>query len=134
MKDRPYELSSKTYKIKPPVIKDAIYITLVDAIVGGVEKPVEIFINCKNMQSFQWVSIMTRLLAFEFSQPEKFDVLKERMRKVIQELKDTYDTGGGYFIPNSGGKKANSIVAHIGTVLEDHCRRLRLLPGKPGKN
>ncbi len=121
MKDRPFQLCSDTYKIKPVTIDDAIYVTVSNGEIDGVVKPVEIFINCKNMQSFQWVSILQRLLAHEFSKPGGLDF------KIIEEMKSTFDPSGGYVIPKSNGKWANSIVAHVGFVLENHCVKLGLI-------
>jgi len=102
-------LKSRTYKIKPPVIDDAIYITIADNDSG----PEWIFINCKNMASYQWISFITQLIS------DKFSSLDE-LQNVIKIMKNTHDTGGGYVIPKSKGVHAKSIVAHIGYVLEKH--------------
>ena len=112
--ERPYLLQSDTYKITPPDMDDlSIYITIANL----EDKPREIFINSKHMNSFQWISYMTRSISARLQRGED-------TKQIIKELKDTYDTGGGYIIPKSRGKKANSVVGHIGIVLEEHCKVL----------
>lgn len=111
--ERPFILSSDTYKIKPPEMDESIYIT----IANHEGRPCEIFINSKHMSSFQWISYMTRSISARLQRGES-------TKQIIKELKDTYDTGGGYIIPKSRGKKANSVVGHIGIVFEEHCKLL----------
>ena len=78
-----------TYKIKPPIIEDAVYITIVDDEINGQKRPSAMFVNSKNMQSFQWISILMRLISRSFTEQE-FPLY------IIEELKETYDTGGDY--------------------------------------
>lgn len=112
--ERPFLLQSDTYKITPPEMDDlSIYITIAN--LDG--RPREIFINSKHMSSFQWISYMTRSISARLQRGED-------TKQIIKELKDTYDTGGGYIIPKSRGKKANSVVGHIGIVFEEHCKEL----------
>lgn len=117
---RPEQLSSRTYKIHPPISEHAFYITISDGEIDEQIRPVEIFINTKDLQNQSWVSAFTRLLSAQFQQPGPFS------KWIIAELLDTYDAGGGYFIPGGGGR-VNSIVAHVGKVIEQHCKELKLL-------
>ena len=119
--ERPFQVEGATYKIKPPTIDDAVYITINNEEIDGKLRPIELFINSKNMQSFQWVSCVTRLLSAEFRRKGDFPSF------VIDEMLETYDPQGGYVIPKSNGVKANSIVAHIGWVLKRHCIELGLI-------
>ena len=118
MLDRPETVDGKTYKIKPPIIDDAIYITINDAEVAGQVRPVEIFINSKNMDSFQWISLITRLASALMRTSDKFPYF------IIDEMLETFDPHGDYVVPKTKGRRANSIIAHIGMVLEDHCKEL----------
>ena len=117
---RPLDLPGKTYQISPPVLDENVYITINDCEVGGQLRPVEIFINSRNMQSFAWISCVTRLLSAIQQIEGEFPWF------VIDELQDTYDPLGGYMIPRSNGKRAHSVVGHIGYVLEQHCRAIGL--------
>jgi hypothetical protein len=72
------------------------------------------------------VSAITRLISAQLQQAGPFPAF------VIHELKDTYDHKGGYFCSNKDsipgvGKKVPSIVAHIGLLLDDHCKKLKLV-------
>ena len=113
MLDRPEVIQGKTYKLKPPIIDEAVYVTINDAEINGTMRPVELFINSKNMASFQWISLITRLLSAHMRVAEEFPIF------IVDEMMDTYDPHGSYFIPGSG-VKVNSIVAHIGWVLKQH--------------
>jgi hypothetical protein len=102
------------------VIDDAVYITINDAVVDGQLRPVEIFINSKNMENFPWISCVTRLLSAVLRQDGPFPMF------AIDELIQTHDPKGGYIIPKSKGVRAHSIVAHIGFEIKKHCEELGL--------
>ena len=121
MIERPDELRSTTYKIRSPIIDEAVYITISDMEVEGVVRPVEVFINCKHMDSFQWITCVTRLLSGALRNEGEFPCW------VIKEIMDTYDPKGGYIIPKSGGQSVGGVVSHIGLVFREHCRKLGLL-------
>lgn len=119
--ERPYKIAGFTYKLKPPIFKDALYVTINNTqLPDGSYRPIEIFANSKNMDSFPWMVGLTRLASALMRQPMPFLF-------IIDELKDVFDPHGSYYIPNSQGKKANSIVAHIGIILEEHCIDLGLI-------
>lgn len=113
---RPDVLQGSTYKIKPPVEDgSAIYITINDVIVNeGTEnehkRPFEIFLNSKNMDSFQWISAITRLISSVFRKGGDITFL-------VEELRNVHQPNGGYY---QKGKFYTSIVAEIAEVLEKH--------------
>lgn len=114
---RPDKLHGITYKIKPAVMEDSLYVTINDIVLNeGTEyeevRPFEIFINSKNMEQFQWVTAMTRVMSAVFRKGGDYQFL-------IEELKSVFDPHGGYFVKNQGYKP--SVVAHIGSVIEHHC-------------
>lgn len=119
--ERPKILKSTTYKIKPPTIDEAVYITISDSEIDGEIRPVEVFINSKHMESFQWVTCVTRLLSGALRNKGAFPVW------VIDAIIDTYDPKGGYMIPKGKGKRANGVVSHIGMVFKEHCQSLGLV-------
>lgn len=121
MKDRPETLQGKTYKIRPPTIDAAIYVTINDDEVDGVIRPVEIFINSKHVESISWVVCLSRMLSAALRQPGSFPLY------VIEELRNTFDPKGGYMIPKTKGKQAYSVASHIGFILENHCKELGLI-------
>lgn len=117
--ERPALLPGSTYKITPPTMNAALYVTINDIeLPDGSRRPFEVFLNSKDVTHAQWMTAVTRLLSAVLRQPLPFEF-------AIQELKETVDPNGAYFIPkgNAGGKgRCGGIVAHIGRVLEEHCK------------
>jgi ribonucleoside-diphosphate reductase alpha chain len=119
--DRPAKLSGTTYKIKPPTLEAALYITINDIeLPGGKRRPFEIFLNSKDITHTQWMVALTRLLSGHFRQPLDF-------LWALDELKQVYDPKGAYFLPGTH-YMCGGIVSHIAHVIEEHCRGLGLLP------
>ena len=116
-------LEGSTYKVKTPLFDHAMYVTINDIILnGGTEhesrRPFEIFINSKNMDHFQWIVALTRLMSAVFRKGGDVVFLAE-------ELQAVFDPKGGYFKP--GGKFMPSIVAEIGAVIEHHLQKIGLM-------
>ncbi len=116
-------LEGSTYKIKTPLDDHAMYVTINDIILNpGTEheqrRPFEIFINSKNMDHFQWIVALTRLMSAVFRKGGDVTFLSE-------ELQAVFDPKGGYFKP--GGKFMPSIIAEIGAVIEHHLQKIGLM-------
>ncbi len=125
--ERPEVLIGSTYKIKTPVSDHAMYLTINDIILNeGTEhehrRPFEIFINSKNLDHFQWIVALTRIISAVFRKGGNVAFLTE-------ELKAVFDPRGGYWQP--GGKFMPSIVAEIGYVIERHLQTIGVMQ-KPG--
>jgi len=118
--NRPDRITGTTYKIRPPVIDAAIYITINDAEIDGQVRPVELFINSKHVPHLAWSNAVSRLVSRVLQSPGPFQPW------VIEELLESFGVDEGYIIPGSKGQRANSVVAHIGLVLAEHCRGLGL--------
>ena len=119
--ERPEELYGIPYKIKPPTMESAVYITVNDIeFEGGVTRPLEIFIASKDVTHLEWSTALCRLLSGHFRAKSDF-------RWVIEELREVRDQNGGYFIPGSGGVRVGGVVAHIGYLLHKHCAELGLI-------
>ena len=116
-------LEGSTYKIKTPLDDHAMYVTINDIILNqGTEheqrRPFEIFINSKNMDHFQWIVALTRVMSAVFRKGGDVTFLSE-------ELQAVFDPKGGYFKP--GGKFMPSIIAEIGAVIEHHLQKIGLM-------
>ncbi len=121
--ERPEMLLGSTYKIKTPLSDHALYITINDIILNeGTEheqrRPFEIFINSKNMENFQWVLALTRVISAVFRKGGDCTFL-------VEELKAVFDPKGGYF--KRGGKFMPSLVAEIGEAIENHMCMIGLI-------
>ncbi len=120
---RPDMLVGSTYKVKTPVTEHAMYITINDIILNeGTEhearRPFEVFINSKNMDNFQWVVALTRLISAVFRKGGDTTFM-------VEELKAVFDPKGGYFKP--GGIFMPSIVAEIGHCIERHMQMIGMI-------
>ncbi len=121
--ERPPMLLGATYKIKTPLSEHALYVTINDIVLNqGTEhelrRPFEIFINSKNMDHFQWIVALTRIISAVFRKGGDVTFL-------VEELRSVFDPRGGYF--KKGGKFMPSLVAEIGDVIECHLRMIGLL-------
>lgn len=116
-------LEGSTYKIKTPLDDHAMYVTINDIVLNPnteheQRRPFEIFINSKNMDHFQWIVALTRLMSAVFRKGGDVTFLAE-------ELQAVFDPKGGYFKP--GGKFMPSIIAEIGAVIEHHLQKIGLM-------
>jgi len=122
--ERPDVLVGSTYKIKTPLSEHAMYITINDIVLNqGTEqeqrRPFEVFINSKNMENFQWILALTRIISAVFRKGGDVTFL-------VEELHSVFDPRGGYF--KRGGKYMPSLVAEIGDAVEAHLRMIGMLP------
>jgi len=121
---RPEELVGSTYKLKTPehVSTHAMYITINDIVLNeGTEhemrRPFEVFINSKNMDHFQWIVALTRIISAVFRKGGDITFL-------VEELHSVFDPRGGYW---NKGKYMPSIIAEIGDVIEKHLIKIGML-------
>ena len=120
---RPDTITGSTYKVKTPVTEHALYITINDVIMNeGTDqehrRPFEIFVNSKNMEHFQWIVGLTRVMSAVFRKGGDLTFL-------IEELESVFDPNGGYY--KKGGKYVPSLVAELGQVLEEHLKNIGML-------
>lgn len=124
---RPDRLEGKSYKVKTPLSDHALYVTINDVVLNaGTEhesrRPFEMFINSKNMDHFQWIVALTRIVSAVFRKGGDCTFL-------VEELKSVFDPRGGYF--KKGGKFMPSLVAEIGDILEQHLQHIGMLEAEP---
>ena len=125
--ERPETLLGSTYKIKTPLSDHALYVTINDVVLNaGTEheqrRPFEIFINSKNMEHFQWIVALTRIVSAVFRKGGDVTFL-------VEELRSVFDPKGGYF--KKGGRYMPSLVAEIGDAIEAHMRSIGLIEDEP---
>ncbi len=121
--ERPDMLLGSTYKIKTPQSEHALYITINDVLLNqGTEhemrRPYEIFINSKNMDHFQWIVALTRIISAVFRKGGDVTFL-------VDELRSVFDPRGGYF--KKGGKYKPSLVCEIGDAIECHMKMIGMI-------
>jgi hypothetical protein len=121
--ERPEMLLGSTYKIKTPVSEHAMYVTINDIVLNEgtpneQRRPFEIFINSKNLDHFQWIVALTRIISAVFRKGGDVTFL-------VDEMKAVFDPRGGYW--QTGGKFMPSIIAELGYVVEKHLQMIGLL-------
>ena len=100
-----------------------MYVTINDIVLNeGTQyeqrRPFEIFINSKNLDHFQWIVALTRIISAVFRKGGDTTFL-------VDELKAVFDPRGGYWQP--GGKFMPSIIAELGHVIERHLQMIGLM-------
>lgn len=123
--ERPMILLGATYKIRTPLSEHALYVTINDIVLNQDtphehRRPFEIFINSKNMDHFQWIVALTRIISSVFRKGGDVTFL-------VEELRSVFDPKGGYF--KRGGKYMPSLVAELGDVIESHLRSIGIIQG-----
>ena len=114
--ERPEVLVGSTYKVKTPISDHAMYVTINDIVLNqGTEhekrRPFEIFINSKNLDHYQWIVALTRIISAVFRKGGDVAFL-------VDELTAVFDPRGGYWQP--GGRFMPSIIAELGYIVEKH--------------
>ncbi|MDH3689903.1 MAG: NrdJb [Gammaproteobacteria bacterium] len=121
--ERPEMLLGSSYKIKTPLSDHALYVTINDIVLNPdtpyeKRRPFEIFINSKNMDHFQWIVALTRIISAVFRKGGDVTFL-------VEELRSVFDPQGGYF--KKGGKYTPSLVADIGDAIEAHMKMIGMI-------
>lgn len=123
---RDEHLEGRTYKLKTPITEHAFYITINDIVLNKdtdyeSRHPYELFINTKNMEQFQWIIGISRMVSAIFRKGGDLTF-------IIEELKSVYDPRGGYY--KKGGIYIPSLVAEIGYTIEKHLTHIGLIKSK----
>lgn len=105
---RPDVVDAKVYKLKSGFVKHSVYVTLGYIEENGKKRPIEIFINSKDLTKAAEYAVLTRLISaiFRKSSDPTF---------ILEELKSIYDPNGGYL---KKGKYVHSFYSEIADVIE----------------
>jgi ribonucleoside-diphosphate reductase alpha chain len=122
--DRPGVLEGNTYKVRWPESDHAIYITVNDVLQDGRLRPFEVFINSKNMEHYAWTVALTRMISAVFRRGGDISF-------VVEELKAVFDPRGGCWM---NGKYVPSLLAAIGSVIEQHLIAIGFIAGSEQEN
>ncbi len=118
--ERPGGLDGHTYKLRWPESEHALYITVNDIVDdSGRVRPFEIFINSKDVEHFAWIVALTRMISAVFRRGGDISF-------VVEELKAVFDPRGGHWV---GGRYVPSLLAAIGSVIEQHLTAIGFLKG-----
>ena len=105
---RPDVVDAKVYKLKSAFVKNSVFVTLSYINEGGSIRPVEIFINSKDLTRAPEYVVLTRLISAIFRRAS--DAMF-----ILEELQGIFDPNGGSF---KEGKYYHSFYAEIADVIE----------------
>jgi ribonucleoside-diphosphate reductase alpha chain len=105
---RPQVVDAKVYKVKSAFVKNAVFITLsyVNTPVG--RRPIEIFINSKDLNRAPEYVVLTRLISAIFRRATD-------PMFILEELHGIHDPNGGSF---KDGKYYHSFYAEVAETIE----------------
>ena len=105
---RPDVVDAKVYKLKSAFVKNSVFVTLSYMSENGIIRPVEIFINSKDLTRAPEYVVLTRLISAIFRRAS--DAMF-----ILEELQGIFDPNGGSF---KEGKYYHSFYAEIADVIE----------------
>ena len=105
---RPDVTEARVYRLRSGFVNNSVFITLGYIHEDGRNRPIEIFINSKDLTRAAEYAVLTRLISaiFRKSTDPTF---------ILEELRGIYDPNGGYF---KDGKYIHSFYAEIAKVIE----------------
>jgi len=105
---RPDVVNAKVYKLKSVFVKNSVFVTLSYISEGNIIRPIEIFINSKDLTRAPEYVVLTRLISAIFRRAS--DAMF-----ILDELQGIFDPNGGSF---KDGKYYHSFYAEIADVIE----------------
>ena len=120
---RPEVVNAKVYKVKSAFVKNAVFITLSYIDTHSGRKPIEIFINSKDLNRSAEYVILTRLISAIFRRATD-------PMFILEELHGIHDPNGGSF---KNGKYYHSFYAEVGDVIERFFYDVNIIE-KPDEN
>ena len=118
---RPEVVNAKVYKIKSAFVKNAVFITLSFIDTHNGRKPIEIFINSKDLNKSAEYVVLTRLISAIFRRATD-------PMFILEELHGIHDPNGGSF---KDGKYYHSFYAEIADVIERFFYDVNIIEKKP---
>jgi ribonucleoside-diphosphate reductase alpha chain len=105
---RPYVVDAKVYKVKSAFVKNSVFITLSYIETSTGRKPIEIFINSKDLNRAPEYVVLTRLISAIFRRATD-------PMFILEELHGIHDPNGGSF---REGKYYHSFYAEVAETIE----------------
>ncbi|MAJ44804.1 MAG: hypothetical protein CMF96_08715 [Candidatus Marinimicrobia bacterium] len=120
---RPEVVNAKVYKLKSAFVKNSVFVTLSYISENNLIRPIEIFINSKDLTRAPEYVVLTRLISaiFRRSSDPMF---------ILEELQGIFDPNGGSF---KEGKYYHSFYGEIAEVIERFFFDVKILD-KPNKH
>ena len=123
---RPEVVNAKVYKVKSAFVKNAVFITLSYVDTHNGRKPIEIFINSKDLNRSAEYVVLTRLISAIFRRATD-------PMFILEELHGIHDPNGGSF---KNGKYYHSFYAEVADVIERFFYEVNIIekPNSPSQD
>ena len=105
---RPHVVDAKVYKVKSAFVKNSVFITLSYVETDKGRRPIEIFINSKDLNRAPEYVVLTRLISAIFRRATD-------PMFILEELHGIHDPNGGSF---KEGKYYHSFYAEVAETIE----------------
>ena len=106
--NRPYVVDAKVYKVRSAFVKNSVFITLSYVETDLGRRPIEIFINSKDLNRAPEYVVLTRLISAIFRRATD-------PMFILEELHGIHDPNGGSF---KDGKYYHSFYAEVAETIE----------------
>lgn len=106
--ERPGIVEAKVYKLRSGFVKHSVYITLGYIEQNGKKRPIEIFINSKDLTKNAEYAVLTRLISAIFRKSANPSF-------ILEELSSIHDPNGGY---HRNGRFVHSFYSEVADVIE----------------
>lgn len=121
--ERPGIVEAKVYKIKSGFVKHSVYITLGYIVQNGKKRPIEIFLNSKDLTKNAEYAVLTRLISAIFRK-------SSNPTFILEELSSIHDPNGGY---HRNGKFIHSFYSEVADVMERFFVEIGVINKEPKK-
>ncbi len=121
--ERPNVVDAKVYKLRSGFVKHSVYITLGWIEQNGRKRPIEIFINSKDLTKNAEYAVLTRLLSAIFRKSANPEF-------ILEELSSIHDPNGGY---HRNGKYVHSFYSEIADVIRRWFTEIGIMEAQPDK-
>ncbi len=121
--ERPSVVDAKVYKLRSGFVKQSVYITLGYVEQNGRKRPIEIFINSKDLTKNAEYAVLTRLISAIFRK-------SANPTFILEELSSIHDPNGGY---HRNGKFIHSFYSEVADVIENFLKEIDLIETKGEK-
>ncbi len=118
--ERPATVDAKVYKLRSGFVKQGVFITLGYIEQNGRKRPIEIFINSKDLTKNAEYAVLTRLISAIFRK-------SANPTFILEELSSIHDPNGGY---HRDGKYIPSLYSEIADVIKRFFKEIGCLEEK----
>lgn len=119
--ERPGIVEAKVYKLRSGFVKHSVYVTLGYIEQNGKKRPIEIFINSKDLTKSAEYAVLTRLISAIFRK-------SANPTFILEELSSIHDPNGGY---HRNGRFVHSFYSEVADVIERFFLEIGVIEKEP---